>query len=88
MAATLMSYRTDEGTRAALVGDPGRKYIPVLMMDGGTLSVQKVPNDQQRYMRPYKELRKKHVKVFRSYGRAFGISNAAREFLNEIEATL
>lgn len=81
----LVTYRTDEGARAALVGEPARKFMPVLMMDGGMLSVQKTPIEQERYMRELGPVRPKHLKIFRSYGRRFGITSTAREFLKAIE---
>jgi hypothetical protein len=88
MTIQVMRYKTDEGVRTALVKDGGYKYLQVMMMYGGTLSVEKVPNDEFRYMDAWKtgQLRAMHLTIFRSYGRRYGMTQAAKSFLREAAA--
>ena len=81
---TLKRYATTEGTRTALVKDGGHKYLHILMMEGGPLSVRKVALDEQKYMTDLGPLRPKHLKVFRSNGRIHGMTSTAKAFLREI----
>lgn len=87
MSITLKQYRTEQGTKAVLVSDKGRKYLYVLMMDG-QLVVRKVPQSEERYMREVHEGKKRRnlngaVAAFASYGRQRGQTKAARKFLRE-----
>lgn len=85
MATTLKMYRTNNGTRVALVRDGGRKYLQVLMMDG-PLTVQRVPLQEAKYMEDYRPLKAKDLKTFRLHGKAHGMTAAARSFLREAAA--
>lgn len=84
---TLKNYHTQDGTKTVLVDDRGSKWLRVLMMDG-TLTVKRVPKEEERYMREVHEGKKRRsisgaVAVFASYGRNVGQTKAAREFLRE-----
>lgn len=75
------------GTKAALVIEK-RKLLHLLLMDGGKLHTRTAPKVEQRYMtqltkngKPYPLGRAK--RIFRHYGKAFGMTKSARRFLSE-----
>lgn len=76
-----------EATKTVLVDDDGRKWIHVLMMDGG-LVVKKVPIEDQRFMKDvsqsgrYKSM-KTVIRQFREYGKTTGMTPAAKAFLTK-----
>ena len=83
----LHNFQTDHGVKTVLVGEPGRKFMPVLMMDHG-LVVMKVPLDHERFMRPVVEEKVRRslnpaVAVFASFGARNGASKAAKRFLRD-----
>jgi hypothetical protein len=87
MTFELKEYRTESGIKTAIVKPSGPKWMHVMIMDG-TLSVQKVPATEERYMtsmvrrnNPYPLSRA--IKVFRNYGRTHGKSKGAKRFLSE-----
>jgi hypothetical protein len=87
MEIRLQNYRTNHGMKTVLVGEPGRKYIPILMMDHG-LIVKKVPIDHERYMSAPAEEKVRRsltpvVALFASYGARNGVTKAAKRFLKE-----
>ena len=87
MDIRLQNYQTNHGVKTVLVGEPGRKYMPLLVMDG-TLVVKKVPLNHERYMRPVVEEKVRRnlnpaVARFASYGARHGASKAAKRFLKE-----
>lgn len=87
MEIRLQNYRTDHGIKTVLVGEPGRKYMPILMMDHG-LVVKKIPLDHERYMSAPVEEKKRRslmpaVAQFASYGARNGASKAAKRFIKE-----
>lgn len=87
MEIRLQNYRTSHGIKTVLVGEPGRKYMPLLIMDG-TLIVKKVPIDHERYMSaPVEDKIRRSlmpaVAQFASYGARNGVSKAAKRFLKE-----
>ena len=80
----LKYYRTDTGEKTVLVGPPGRKLIPVLMIEGSGLTVRKVPITDQRYMRDAPHGRKTLKGIARQYrgiGNRLGMTKAAKSFL-------
>ncbi len=84
MTARVVNYRTEAGTKPALVRE-ARTLLHVLTMDG-QLSVRKVPKAEARYMRDLERNGKPYpvsraARTFRSYGRRAGITKAARKFL-------
>jgi hypothetical protein len=84
----LKQYRTDHGTKTVLVGKPGRKLVPILMVDGTGLTVRKVPLTDQRYMRDVREEKKRRstsavIRQYRGIGRRLGMTKAAKSFLAE-----
>jgi hypothetical protein len=87
MEIRLQNYRTDHGTKTVLVGEPGRKYMPVLIMDKG-LIVKKVPLSDERYMSEVAESKVRRslmpvVTFFAAYGARNGISKAAKRFIKD-----
>jgi len=87
MEIRLQNYRSDSGVKTVLVGEPGRKYMPILIMDKG-LVVKKVPLDHERYLSAPVESKKRRsltpvVNQFASYGARNGASKAAKKFLKE-----
>lgn len=82
----VMSYRTDQGVKTVIVGKPGRKYLPVLMIEASGVTVRKVPLTEQRYMtdviggsKPIKSV----LRQIGSAGRTLGMTKAAKSFLRE-----
>lgn len=73
-------YRTDQGVFTALVGEPGRKLIPVVTIDH-PIRVRKVPMTEQKYMVPLEYPVKKAVRGFLKAGKALGMTKSARTFL-------
>ncbi len=77
----------DDGWYVALVGESGRKYTPVVVMDSGGLKVKKIPNRETRELRPVEGCRPaKAVKQFRQAARTFGCTEGAAKFLKEAVA--
>jgi len=86
MAARLMRYRTDEGSRVALVRE-GRKYLHVLVMDS-PLRVTKADPREARYMTTLKDVAQpKDLKMFRRFGRIHGMTEAAKSFIKDAALT-
>ena len=84
MKVQLQHYRTDHGVKTVLVGEPARKYTPVLFIEGTGLTVRKVDNSEARYMFDCPTRCKSIGGLIRSYrkvGRTLGATKAAREFL-------
>ena len=87
MEIRLQNYRTNHGIKTVLVGEPGRKYMPLLMMDG-TLVVKKVPLDHERYMSAPAEKKVRRslmpvVALFAAYGARNGSTKAAKQFIRD-----
>jgi len=51
MSSLLVTYKTEEGARTALVVKEGRKFLHVVTMDTYPLRVRKVPLKEGKYMR-------------------------------------
>jgi hypothetical protein len=83
----LKMYRTEQGEKTVMVGPPGRKLLPILMIDGSSgLTVKKVPLSDQRYLRDVREEKKRRstsgvIRQFRGIGRRLGMTKAAKSFL-------
>lgn len=81
----LKYYRMDTGEKTVLVGPPGRKFLPILMIDGTGLTVKKVLLEEQRYMRDVCEKKRRSmsglVRQYRAIGRKLGMTKAAKSFL-------
>ncbi len=76
----VVRYKTNDGQSTAIV-EAGRKWIRVILMDSGGISVKKVPKTEERFMSPLDySLNKAKVK-FRDSGRRFGITRAAKLLL-------
>ncbi|KPK66554.1 MAG: hypothetical protein AMS21_02000 [Gemmatimonas sp. SG8_38_2] len=74
------------GTKAALVVEK-RTLLHILFMDG-KLHPRTAPKSEQRYMTPLTKNGKPYPlgrakRLFRHYGRAFGMTKAAQRFLSE-----
>lgn len=86
----LKYYRTETGEKTVLVGPPGRKLMPVLLIEGSGLTVRKVPLTDQRYMRDAPCGRKTIKGIARQYrgiGNRLGMTKAAKSFLtNAVKA--
>lgn len=83
----LKNYKTEAGNKTVIVGPAGRKYLPVLFMDGG-LKVVKVPKTEEQYMTEIIQngrlkSMKTSLQTFRHYGRTSGTSKAAKKFLRK-----
>ena len=84
MPYELKYYRTDTGEKTVLVGPPGRKLLPVLLIEGSGLTVRKVPLSEQRYMRDAPVGRKTIKGIAKQYsgiGNRLGMTKAAKSFL-------
>ena len=80
----LKFYRTETGEKTVLVGPPGRKLMPVLLIEGSGLTVRKVPLTDERYMRDAPHGRKTIKGIARQYrgiGNRLGMTKAAKTFL-------
>lgn len=77
----IVTYRTDEGTRTAIVGRPGRKYLPAVLMDAGGLRVHKLPLAEDRYMTDLDYSLRAAARKYLKAGRLFGITKAAKALL-------
>lgn len=89
----LKLYRTEQGEKTVMVGPPGRKKMPVLIIGagkGGNLTVVNLPLTEQRYMRDVRDNKKRRglsgvVRQYRAIGRRLGITKAAKKFLTEAQ---
>jgi len=84
MTIELKCWHSLEGFRHVLV-KPGRKYLHLLVMDGG-LHVRKVPRDEERYMKDPQGKPRAWSTIcrhFAGYGKRSGSTKAARKFLAE-----
>ena len=87
MSYELKYYRTETGEKTVLVGPPGRKLMPVLLIEGSGLTVRKVPLTDQRYMRDAPHGRKTLKGIARQYrgiGNRLGMTKAAKSFLTSV----
>lgn len=88
MSTKLRNYKTEAGNKTVLVDDEvGRKYLYVLMMDGG-LVLRKVPKSEEQYMDEVYDVKNRRglggvFTQFASYGHRVGSTKAARRFLKE-----
>ena len=83
----LQNYHTDHGIKTVLVGEPGRKLMPILIMDKG-LIVKMVSLDEERFLSAPVESKIRRslmpaVAQFASYGARRGASKAAKLFLKK-----
>jgi len=76
----VVRYRSNTGVSTALV-EEGRKWLSLLTMDSGGLTVKRVPKSERRYMTDIDYKIGLAKRKFRSAGRKFGITKAARKFL-------
>ena len=76
-----------DGWRLAVVGDAGRKYVPVVEWRAGNLSVTKLPKEATRTFLPAGGRRAPSLaRVARrllAIGRKFGMTQGARELLQQ-----
>jgi len=84
----LKIYRTDHGEKTVITGKPGRKLLPILMIEGTGLTVKKVPLGDRRYMRDVREEKKRRgmggvIRQYRGIGRKLGMTKAAKAFLTD-----
>lgn len=80
------TYRTDSGRKAVIVGEAGRKYLPVCIIDY-PVRVTKLPLSEQRYIEPIEGYPlRKAVAKFRQAGKTLGISKSAKDFLRRVMA--
>ena len=84
--SVLVAYRTDEGTRTALVVTEGTKYLHVVTMDPYPLRVRKVPISEGKYMRVMPHSIKRTLRVYRrlasrDYGKLRHAPKALQEAL-------
>jgi len=87
MEFQLKTYKTEHGIKTVLVGEPGRKLLPILMMDNG-LVLRKVPKTEERYLSEVIEEKKRRslmpvLNQFASYGKRNGSSKAAKQFIRQ-----
>lgn len=47
----LVDYHTEEGHRVAIVDEPGRKYLHIVMFDPTEMREEAVPLDEAKFMR-------------------------------------
>jgi len=85
----LKNYRTDHGVKTVLIGETGRKYFQMLMMDHSGLVVKKVPLSEQRYLSDVIQNGKsKSIKTitrqYREFGKRTGMTKAAKSFLSQL----
>lgn len=81
----------DEGYRLAVVGDPGRLYVPIVTLNGAGLRVHKLPKAAERSFlappgRPAKSRLARVARKFLEYGRKVGMTQGARELLERAAA--
>lgn len=87
MAARVVRWRRDDGVRHGLAGEPGRKYVPVVVVDY-PVRLLKVPLYEQRYMTELDQPSvKKAVRDILKAGRRLGITEGAKRWLCEIRAS-
>ena len=88
MTARVVSYRTAEGEKPAIVRE-GRTLLHVVVLGGGLggqLSVQHIPRSEERYMRPLERRGRPYplgraLRHFGRWARQRGASGEARELL-------
>ena len=79
----------DDGWYVALVGESGRKYTPLVVMDAGGLRVQKIANHEVRDLRPVEGVRPtRAVRQFRAAAKTFGATEGAARFLRDAEIAI
>ncbi len=77
-------YRTDEGVRVAIVGTPGRKWIPLVYLEV-PMRLRKVPLSEAKYITdlPDAPSVRSACRNFLRFGKGVGITKGARRFLKE-----
>ena len=84
----LQMYRTDQGTKPVMVGPPGRKLLPILIIESSGVTVLKVPLSEQRFLfdsttfKNYRSM-KSAAKHFKAVGKRLGMTKAAKSFLSK-----
>lgn len=82
----MKGYRTESGAmKTVMVGPAGRKYLPILVISGNGLTVEKVPLTEQRYITDLPGKERPIRSVLRQYGgirRRLGATKAATRFLS------
>lgn len=77
-------YKMDEGNRVAIVGTPGRKYIPLVYIDI-PIRLRMVPLSEAKYITdlrpqdtpPVRQAAREFLRI----GKGLGITKGARKFL-------
>ena len=85
---TLKRYSMDHGSRIALVGEPGRKFTPLVYIDS-PIRVWRVPNVDKRYFHDVEQGARGLKPTARSMlkaGKQLGITVGAKKFLRAIIA--
>lgn len=80
----LVRLRDDEGTRTALMGKPGRKFTPYVVIEF-PIRMHKMANAEvDRYTSSLDGSIKKAARRYRKIGRQYGITKGARGFLRGV----
>ena len=80
----LVTYRTDAGIKTAIALKPGRKWLPVIVIDS-PMRVRKVPLSERRFMTPLADYPlRRAVRKYLAAGRRLGITKRARKALREV----
>ena len=80
----LHRYRSQSGTRTALLVTQGPKWIQVITMDA-PIAVRKIPASEARWMTPieYTGRRRRPENAFLAAGRFLGITGRAKALLKK-----
>ncbi|MCH7502574.1 MAG: hypothetical protein IIA10_04390 [Proteobacteria bacterium] len=81
-------YHSDEGVHCAVLGRPGRKFTPMVLIDY-PVRLRKIPNAEAvRYSRDIDGTTVQTVaQKMLAAGERMGINKSARKLLNEITTT-
>lgn len=74
------------GTKLVLVGDPGRKNVPLVYFGAGSVRVKRVPMAEMAHMRDACETTKASpIRRIMRLARSHGITDSARRALREMK---
>ena len=85
-AAVRAALVYSDGYRLAVVGDAGRKWIPIVALNGAGLHVVQLPRSAERGFqdppgKPAKSRLDRVARKFLAFGRQVGMTKGARELL-------
>lgn len=82
----LALYKEPDGASKTVLFREGRKYLRVLMMEDGALTVRKISKAEARWIEPLRQRGSPYpvdraLRIYHTHGRLHGWTQGARDFL-------